>query len=71
MLNIEREKKRVSPVEANSKTFSVKVINLYDATSINPFDAIPDCVSHLTYKLDLIEKECIPDNQWSELFSVD
>ncbi len=69
-LNIEREKKRVSPVEANSKTFSVKVINLYDATNINPFDDIPDCVSQLTYKLDLIEQECIPDDQLGELFSV-
>ena len=71
VLNIEREKRRVSPVEANRKTFSVKVINLYDATIINPFDSIPGCVSQLTYKLDLVEKECVPDNQWSELFSVD
>lgn len=70
-LNIEREKRRVSPVEANRKTFSVKVINLYDATIINPFDSIPGCVSQLTYKLDLVEKECVPENQWSELFNVD
>lgn len=70
VLNIEREKKRVSPVEANSKTFSVKAINLYDATYINPFDAIPDCVSMLTYKLDLVGKNSVPDNQWSKLFSI-
>ena len=68
VLNIEREKRRVSPVEANSKTFSVKVINLYDATNINPFDAIPDCVSQLTYKLDLVGKDSVSDNQWGKLF---
>ena len=71
VLNIEREKRRVSPVEANRKTFSVKAINLYDAALINPFDAIPGCVSQLTYKLDLVGEECVPDNQWGELFSVD
>lgn len=71
VLNIEREKKRVSPVEANSKPFSVKVIKLYDASNINPFDAIPDCVSQLTYKLDLVGKESVPDKQWGELLSVE
>lgn len=71
VLNIEREKKRVSPVEANSKPFSVKVIKLYDAANINPFDAIPDCVSQLTYKLDLVGRESVPDQQWGELLSVE
>ena len=70
VLNIEREKKRVSPVEANSKTFSVKVIKLYDAANINPFDAISDCVSQLTYKLDLVGKDKIPENEWCALFNV-
>lgn len=71
VLNIEREKRRVSPVDANSRTFSVKVINLYDATIINPFDAIPDCISQLTYKLDLVGRESVPNTQWGELFSVE
>lgn len=67
VLNLEKEKKRVSPVEANSKKFSVKSIKVYDAASINPFDEIPDCVSYLTYKLDLVGKDSIPDGQWSVL----
>lgn len=71
VLNIEREKKRVSPVEANSKPFSVKVIKLYDASNINPFDAIPDCVSQLTYKLDLVGKDSVPNKQWGELLSIE
>ena len=71
VLNLEREKKRVSPVEANSKKFSIKSIKLYDATNINPFNEIPDCISQLTYKLDLVGKNCISDDQWGAVFDVD
>lgn len=68
VLNIEKEKQRISPVGANSKKFAVKSIKLYEATSINPFNEIPECVSQLTYKLDLSGKDRIPDNQWREKF---
>lgn len=68
VLNLEREKTRVSPVEANSKKLSVKYIKLYDTASINPFAEIPGCISQLTYKLDLVDKDCISDKQWGRLF---
>lgn len=68
VLNIEREKGRISPVDANSKRISVKYIKLYDAASINPLNDIPECVSQLTYKLDFVGKNCIPDEQWATLF---
>ena len=69
VLNLEREKGRISPVDANSKKLYVKYIKLYDAASINPFNEIPECVSQLTYKLDLVDKECIPEDQWESLFN--
>ena len=68
-LNIEREKKRVSPVDAEMKKFSVKHICIYDADVINPFEEIPECVSNITYKIDLIEKEDLPKNEWKKTFS--
>ena len=70
VLNIEKERKRISPVSADSKKFAVKFIKLYDAANINPFDEIPECVSQLTYKLDLSNKECISDSRWGELFQL-
>ncbi len=69
VLNLEREKGRISPVDANSKKLSVKYVKLYDAASINPFNEIPECVSQLTYKLDLVDKVCIPEDQWESLFN--
>ena len=63
-LNVEREKKRISPVDADNKKFSVKSIEIYNAKEINPFVEIPNCVSDLTYKLDLTEKRQIPESDW-------
>lgn len=68
ILNIEREKKRVSPVDADNKKFSIKSIDVYDADEINPFPEIPECISNLTYKLDLIGKTSIPQTEWKSEF---
>lgn len=67
-LNVERERKRVSPVDAESKVFSVKAITIYNANDINPFEEIPENVSHLTYKLDLIDKKYLPQSDWGKEF---
>lgn len=71
VLNIEKEKKRISPVGANGRKFAVRSMKLYDAQSINPFNEIPESISQLTYKLDLSSKDCIPDNQWCAKFLPD
>ena len=68
-LNVQRERRRVSPVEAESKIFSVKGIAIYKAEDIDPFGEIPDSVSHLTYKLDLLDKKHLPLNSWEEEFN--
>lgn len=67
-LNVEREKKRVSPVDADNKHFTVKSIVVYDANEINPFKEIPENVSQLTYKLDLIDKKDLPQSEWEKEF---
>lgn len=53
-VNIEREKRRISPHELRSKKFILKRICAYNAVSINPFSSIPDCVEEMSYKLDLL-----------------
>lgn len=68
VLNVEREKKRVSPVDADNKKFSVKSIKVFNADDINPFSEIPGCISNLTYKLDLIGKISIPQTEWKAEF---
>ena len=53
-VNIEKEKRRVSPTEINSRRFVLKKIGIYRATDINPFALIPDSVEDLSYKLNLL-----------------
>lgn len=53
-MNVEKEKRRISPAEYNSKRFLLKRIIVYRANDINPFDRIPDCVEGLTYVLDVL-----------------
>lgn len=52
-LNIEKEKKRISPIDAETKRFSFKSVMIYDTDTINPFRELPENISGLTYKLDL------------------
>ena len=68
VLNVEKERKRVSPVDAESKFFSVKAITIYNADDIDPFGEIPENVSHLTYKLDLIGKIHLTQSEWKNTF---
>ena len=56
--NIEKEKRRISPIEMKTKRFSLKKINAYNTKEINPFVAIPDCVEELSYKLNLLPFMC-------------
>lgn len=53
-INIEKEKRRVSPTEINSRRFVLKRIRVYRATDINPFGIIPDSIEDLSYKLNLL-----------------
>lgn len=58
-VNIEKEKRRISPTEIDTKRFILKKINIYRATAINPFVDIPDCVEDLSYKLNLVSATSI------------
>lgn len=53
-VDIEKEKRRVSPTEINSRRFVLKNIGAYRAADINPFAKFPDCVEDLSYKLNLL-----------------
>ena len=52
-LNIEKEKRRISPIEAGLIKLQVRDISLYDAKAINPLPELPASISDLTYKLDV------------------
>lgn len=54
-VNIEKEKRRISPSEITSRRFVLKKISVFRATDINPFVNVPDCIEDLSYKLDLIQ----------------
>ena len=52
-VNLEKEKRRISPDELRNKRFILNRIGFYFASDINPFKLIPDCVEDLSYKLNL------------------
>ncbi len=58
-VNVEKEKKRISPIEANQELLCVQAIVFFNAKDINPFPVIPDEISALKYDLDLSEKRSI------------
>ena len=55
-VNLERERKRISPADSETICFSVKEIVFYNAHDINPFSTLPDNISCLSYRLDLTEE---------------
>ena len=59
-VNIEKEKRRISPSEINSRRFMLNKIKAYSATLINPFKNVPDNVEELSYKLNLLPFNNIP-----------
>lgn len=67
-LNAEKEKKRVSPIELDNKKFVVKEIVICDCKKNNPFAEIPDSVSGLTYKLNVMELVSMSKNEVKEIF---
>lgn len=52
-INIEAEKRKISPKDAENRRFIFKKINLYNAKDICPFPIIPEIISDLSYKIDL------------------
>lgn len=59
-INIEKEKRRISPSEINSRRFVLKKINVFRATNINPIVNVPDCIEDLSYKLNLLPFSTTP-----------
>ena len=63
-ITLMKELSRISAGDADNIEFSLKSIQLFDATQINPFEELPDGVSNLNYSLDLFA--CHPLNNLQE-----
>lgn len=53
-INIEAEKRRISPKDAENRKFIFKSIKMFNSADICPFVNIPENVSNLTYKMNLL-----------------
>lgn len=53
-VNIEKEKRRISPSELRNKHFVLKKIYAYNTKEINLFKTLPDYIADLSYKLNLL-----------------
>lgn len=69
-LNIEKEKLRISPVDAETKKFTLKSISIYRAETINPFKEIPDEISNLSYKMCLIDKPKVDIKELTNIYNL-
>ena len=63
-VNIEKEKRRISPIDLINKRFSLKGINIYIARDINPFITIPNYVENLSYDMELTS---LPNIHFSDI----
>ena len=62
-LNLEKEKRRISPIDAETKHLKTIEFKVYEANAINPFKEIPVNVSNLIYKLDLADQQEVALNE--------
>lgn len=69
-INIEKEKRRISPSEINNRKYVLKKIGFYRATDINPFTYVPDCVEDLSYKLNLLPFPSTPTEEIQSLLTL-
>lgn len=53
-VNIEKERRRISPSELRNKHFILKKVYAYSTKEINQFKVLPDCIEDLSYKLNLL-----------------
>lgn len=58
-INLEKELKRINPIDYDNEKFLVRTISFYDAKKINPFNFIPYNISNITYSLDVDEYDKI------------
>lgn len=58
-INLEAERRRVSPRDASEKRFVLKDIRLYDSEDICPFRDVPENITNLSYNINLIKSRCV------------
>lgn len=69
-VNIEKERKRISPTDSENIFFAVKDISFYQAKDINPFSSVPDAVDSLSYTIDLSDANQIEIKNIMENYNV-
>lgn len=62
-VNLQKELKRISAVDANTLRLNIIGIDVFDAAEVNPFEELPCNIAHLTYKLDLVDKPTVSEEQ--------
>lgn len=66
-INLAKELKRVSVKDVRETKFDVRSIDIFEASTINPFPAIPDSVSRMVYRLDVSGFEPLTDEEQETL----
>lgn len=62
-VNLQKELKRISAVDADTLRYNVIGIDVFDAEEVNPFEELPCNITHLTYELDLVDKPTVSEEQ--------
>ena len=58
-IKLEKEKKKVSPLDFVVKKFSVSKLNIFLNSKLDTISGIPDCIDSISYSYDFIGKESV------------
>ena len=64
IVNVEKEKKRLSQNDMKNKRFNVQTVKMYDTLECCYFENIPDNITSLSYKIDFSPIEQIEEDNW-------
>lgn len=67
IVNLEIERSRIDMVEYSNRKFKLLDINIYDCNKINPFETLPENISSMEYRIDLLGCDKI-ENKYIKYF---
>lgn len=59
-IKLEKEKKKVAPLDFVIKKFTLSKFNVFINSKLNTIESIPDCIDSIMYTYDFVGKESVP-----------
>ena len=70
MVNFETEKSRIDVSDYSNKKLKLISVNMFDCNNINPFKVLPENVSDVEYRIDLLGCDRINNEDVKNLLEI-